>query len=279
MEKSVFMRNFVFLLFALSMNLSSSFAMKAEEDQLYQFHDINSLTEVNRYLKPGQSLIVWDLDNTVFTPDVDSFAEGTKERELAEKATDGSYYTTKNHYKNDLHFTPEAAYRKAVDEWNEAVQLGARVRPVEPGITLEWIKARQDEGYKMIAVTARELSLAPETRSTLEHFGIDFTRNGLFAAGRFEFQIDGELFPEPALWENEIFYVGRGGVVKHAADNHKGNRFVRLMNELKIEPPKHVVFIDDRGDPHVTGMIKALKDAGIPIDGFAYHAIEPVSEK
>ncbi len=238
----------------------------------HAIHDMKTLEQINPYLKPGQSILVWDLDNTVFTPDL-SAPEDSEERKLAEKATDGSYYKTKNHYIHDLHDSEADGYRKAVDEWNEAVLNGVRERPVE-SLTVEWIHSRQREGYKMLAVTAREPVLASSTRHTMAELGIDLTMNGVMIADRLEFPTEGELFPEPALWENEVFYVGRGGV----AHNHKGRRFVRLLKELKIKPPAHVIFIDDRKG-HVDGIVEELKKIGIPCDGFVYHAIEAEAEQ
>lgn len=255
----------LFLSFLFSLELQAS-----------PVHTIQSFKEINPILEkiPGPKSKIWlvfDIDNTILTPDL-------KDPKSVKEATDGYYYKRKQilfaalskKYKEEA--AKEHAYLQAVSEWNEVVKKDPPMSLVDKDFQ-KWLNDKHD--YPSMAHTARELSLQAITEKQLSKFKINFSSP---IKNKVTFDKNSD-HAEDALFENGIYFVGRGGI---KAKNHKGKRFVQLLREIKKhknEGPSHVVFVDDRYE-HVAGMVQELELelAGIPCSGFHITTISAVAE-
>ena len=243
------------------------------------FKEVESFLAQHHDLIAANTWLVFDLDNTIMTPDL------TQNPALSVQASDPYFYEQKKRYlaemtKTEKHVpTSEAeklAYRRAVDEWNAVILKEPAMRLLEPDLPA-WLQAKQRVGFVTMGHTARETVLAEVTERQLARLGISFAVSAVSSAPiGFEKNIEQ---PEPALFKAGIFYVGRGGT---QAKDHKGKRFLQLLDQRnKLDQrkklaaaadPTTVIFIDDRRE-HVEGMIGELAKRKIPCHGFHIEAI------
>lgn len=252
-----------------------------EELEIYtiqKFREIDAHLNTLSQSKPRSKIhLVFDIDNTILTPDLDDI--DINFIELAYRATDGFYYQAKNEYlrmfkESDPENAKQRAYRSAVDEWNEVVSGVYGQVPyklVDPDF-VSWLNEKHEEGHPSMAHTAREPVLESVTVKQLASFGIDFSLYSPFDGHKATL----DLPPEPALFHNGIYIVGRGGI---SALHHKGNQYMNLLDLVRAPHQRDfiVVFVDDRRE-HVEGMVKILKQDGIRCVGFHITTISAETE-
>jgi hypothetical protein len=196
------------------------------------------------------TLVIFDLDNTVMTPPqslggeewYDYFvakrteefkAQGLNEREAKEKAID-----------------------KGLKEWNQFHQ-NAKVIPVEID-TPSLINTIQLRGIQTMALTARPDSLGEATVTQLKSIGITMDKNPIV---REDLTIDGT---NPSKFYKGILLVG--------PKNNKGEVLAKFLQQLQLHPKK-IIFVDNK-QHHVIDVEKALVEMKTSYFGRRYGAAD-----
>lgn len=133
----------------------------------------------------------------------------------------------------------------------QSVQHHVRTKVVEPDI-IKIIKALQDIGIPVLALTARDKSLIDTTLGQLDEVGIDFGRN----RGSHEKRI--QLENEAVYHQGIIFCNG----------NDKG-KCLKAFFAKCLGLPAHVVMVDDKAK-HVSHVQEAVESLKIRFDGVRY---------
>lgn len=165
-------------------------------------------------------------------------------------------------------FQPEVAYRKAGMIWVNA-QSNLKMGPVEPKIP-EWISNFRKSGAKVLALTARELSLKEITFRHLSSAGIDLS-------------VGSDLKGDPHLSHEQIFLKDKhqlandvlysNGVIFAGYQTPKGQVLLELLKVWKYKPKK-IIFVDDRRE-NVVSLEEYLKRSSkIQYDGYRLGAMD-----
>ena len=120
-----------------------------------EIHEIQSIVELEQWVVPD-TLVLFDLDNTVF--------------EVTDPVGNALFYN----YLMKAHSGEE--YKALPRIW--AVLQKSDVRPVESR-TVETIQKLQDRGVRLMAFTARDLTVLDATLRQVKSLGIDFSRTAL----------------------------------------------------------------------------------------------------
>ncbi|MDP1603843.1 MAG: DUF2608 domain-containing protein [Legionella sp.] len=134
-----------------------------------------------------------------------------------------------------------------------AVQAHVRTQAVELTI-VKIIKALQDIGIPVFALTARDISIKHHTIRQLNGIGIDFSKNGI-------------KVNDPSCEQGVIFCDGR----------NKGHVWQQFMEKCP-RPPRHILMLDDKVR-HLERMLIVTKTLEINFTGLRYGFLdEKVSE-
>lgn len=140
-----------------------------------------------------------------------------------------------------------------------AVQKHVRTQEVEPNISYI-IKALQDIGIPVLALTSRSESIAESTFRQLHDIGIDFSKNHHLNDDRVELGAD---MTDQCLYHKGIIFCG---------GNEKGKCLTVFLEQCDKRPP-HVVMVDDK-EKHLTHVKHAIESFGIRFNGFRYGLLD-----
>ncbi len=205
-----------------------------------QIREISSMKEIVPFLN-GDTLLVFDVDNTVLEPAAGNLGSDQWWYYLARKYTaiDG--------------LTEKEADKKAMDLWNK-VQWLIEVRAVER-ITPDIMREQQKLGRKVMGFTARTPSIAAITLEQLKSIGVEYAKYPIHSK-EFEFKLAGDT----ALYTKGMLFIGEG--------NDKGTALVQFLEEIKLTP-KRIVFVDDKVK-NVESVAKALAKQRLEFLCFRY---------
>lgn len=123
------------------------------------------------------------------------------------------------------------------------LQAHVRTKPVEKEI-VDIIRAIQDIGMPIIAITARDESIRPATEKQLQDIGIDFSRN------------------VPA----DIPEIGHG--VIYCCGQSKGAKLKEFFAKIQ-RIPAHIACFDDKG-LHLEDQLKTAIESNVRFNGWRY---------
>ena len=209
---------------ALSLTLLLSGAAHAEIKQ------IQTMTEILPYVT-ADTLLVFDLDNTVINPIQTLGSDQWFQYLLKSNSVDQS-----------------------VAIWSQ-IQPYTRVEAVE-AVTPDLIANAQENGLKVMALTARPSTLADTTISQLASVGVDFLMSPVYDQ---DVNLGDDTAPK---------YIS--GIEFVSPKFTKGDALVAFLNRIGYKP-RRVVFVDDT-PKHTVTVNQALDAAGIENFEFRYGA-------
>jgi hypothetical protein len=240
------MKNYVALLFFAILTLPACWPWQNKETKKEAIADsiIESphIADIYKYINHDEynnnTLVMFDLDNTLITPPLHS-----------DLGSDQWFY---------------AMYQKKLDEGIEAQQAIDSVLPVykqaiaeinfEPveHDTVAVVSHLQQKGVHVIGLTARSIDLAYRTIEQLAHIGIDFGKDHQecpipYGTGK------------PALYMDGIIFSG---------NYSKGEVVASWLKETNYKPKK-IIFIDDKLK-NLVAVEEALHKRDFPFYGLRY---------
>lgn len=198
--------------------------------------EIKHMDELNRYLD-GNTLIVFDIDNTLIEPVQTLGSDQWFEHRVKELVEQGS--------------TLDDALTETRYEWN-SIQGVTQVSAVEEQ-TAPLVKRLQQEGYAVMGLTTRSMGISLLTKHQLRQVGIDLRTTA---------PTHGEVY----------MHNGRGtiftdGVLFTSATN-KGMAFEKFIRALNLAP-KRVIFVNDKRS-HLEELEFCCNKHKIPYIGLRY---------
>ncbi|MCB9253279.1 MAG: DUF2608 domain-containing protein [Bdellovibrionaceae bacterium] len=190
----------------------------------------------------GDSLLVVDLDNTVF--------------ESAQMLGSAQWfeYLLGTLKKNGL--SAREAYQQALHQWVQ-IQNATEVRPVEAS-TPNFLRGLQTMGIRVMALSARPPEVARRTFEQLANVGVDFTRPSVFAKDLpMAFKRADALYTQGVLFADRL---DKGGVL------------AAFFDRIQYRP-KRVVYVDDQLQ-NVESVARAMKKIGVVFEGYRYGAAD-----
>jgi len=203
-----------------------------------EIREIKTLSEILPSITPD-TLLVFDLDNTLIVPDGDL-------------GSDHWFYFLLRKYQEIDHLSADAAEDRAMEVWNR-VQSGLAVHTVEAG-TADLIRKQQDRGIVTIGLTARTPDIADTTLTQLHGASVDLGRH---TACAFDFE----------WWCHDIVKY-QAGILFVGDLSSKGEALTQFLTGLSLRP-KRVVFVDDRLT-QVSSVNEAMCAMGIECLAFRY---------
>lgn len=211
-----------------------------------EVREINSMREIESELTPG-TLLVFDIDNTLLEP-------------VGSIGSDQWYDYLVKAFRRDGLSEPESQTR-AQAAWRHALGI-VQVRPVE-AITPALVRAQQQRGLKVMALTARGPEDAERTLRQLRSAGIELQGTSVHPA---------PLRVPQAEIESDQDAAFSGGVLLVGEGPNKGKALAGFLRKLG-QRPQRVVFVDDKPH-HARNVDAALGAAGIPCTAFRYGAAD-----
>lgn len=141
---------------------------------------------------------------------------------------------------------------KMVPMWHH-ILMESEFKPVEP-TTAGVIRKLQQQGNRVVGLTARYIEMAYPTIKQLQSIGIDLN---LYSLSHLDHEIEG---PFAAKYVEGVIFVG--------LKNDKGETLMRLLDQLGHQPKK-ILFIDDK-EKNLHSVSAACKKRGIPFVGLRY---------
>ncbi|MFA5250035.1 MAG: DUF2608 domain-containing protein [Parachlamydiales bacterium] len=179
-----------------------------------EIHEIKTLEELNTYLKP-ESLVVFDIDNTLIEPEQELGSDQWFEKRL-------SFYQSQG-------LSSSQAFEKTYDEYYQ-IQSVTKVRPVEAG-TVRLVRSI-DKKNRQMALTTRGYNLSYATLKQLSSVGLNF-QNSPVARETYVFSERGVLYKNGVLFTD---------------GTHKGRSFLAFLNQAALKP-KAVIYVNDKLGP------------------------------
>lgn len=180
-----------------------------------QIIECKRIIEILKYIKPD-TLIIFDLDNTVFEPTTPEGSDQWFTAHVQQKISQGhTYYEALDHVLPRYYELQNQITMQLVEE--------------ETHILINFL---QDNGYHVIALTARA-RIRPLINRTLEflhHLNIDFSKTA-FSVPHHTFNT-----PHPLWYENGIIFSG---------NNDKGTALKEVLTCAHYTP-RHIVCVDDK---------------------------------
>jgi hypothetical protein len=225
-------------------------------EALAEIHEIKAMGEIPSRLIVPDTLLVFDIDNTLIEP-------------VGQLGSDQWFYYLYQIYKVEglPGVSPEKVSEGQIDEkamqvWNDTQWL-IEVRAPEGKATSDFVSSAQRRGLNVMALTARTLDVAGRTADQLKSVGIDFTA-GELAAKQLRISKQALDSQDDALFTGGVLYVGES--------NNKGEVLVQFLKEKKLHAQR-IVFVDDKVK-HVKNMEIALAGLKIPYHGYRYGAVD-----
>lgn len=201
--------------------------------KIIQIHNID---ECSHYL-PEDSLVIFDLDNTIMEPVQTIGSEQWFSYRINEWKKQG--------------FSDQEALAKTIPEY-VAVQKATQMKLVEP-TTLGLVQKLQKKKIPVMSLTARSLALVSRTFEQLQANGIDFSKTA-------------PVQKEIHFGENSGIYL-KDGVLFSSGEN-KGAVFSQMLQKTGLHP-RNVLMIDDK-QGHLADVEKVCEQQGIVFLGLRY---------
>src|SRR3990167_468117 len=211
--------------------------VRNSEEKIIETQSIRDMLQLISY----DTWLLLDIDNTVMEP-------------LHELGSD-QWFVKLIEHACQLTSNKEEAMISVVKLYQE-VQHRIRTKTVEPEI-VHLVKALQDSGVPILALTARDSSLIQTTRCQLKDIGIDFSRCWYTSAKKIE--LDNE--------DKESNPTYSGGII-FCSGKDKGKCLNSLLTHTP-KLPKHIVMVDDK-EKHLLHVKEIIKRNGIRFHGLRY---------
>lgn len=199
------------------------------------------ITDVLRYIDDESALIVFDIDNTLAELE-------------CELGSDQWFYAMVQQQVKQGIDAHDAI--KDILPLYLSLQLVGALQPVEE-VAPFLVKDLQRQQYKVIALTARSLSLVRRTFEQLDAIDIDFSTSGL-SNEEIDLKLD---FP----------CVHKDGIV-FSSNNNKGKVLLAFLDYVGYHPRK-VIFIDDK-IKNINTVREAVESRGIEFVGIRYGRLD-----
>jgi hypothetical protein len=201
---------------------------------------------------PANSLIAWDLDNTVIEPQQligsDQWFEAFMRFNIAKFGEDNK----------------SAAIKETIDVYNY-VHQHSEVTAVEPGIVA--LMQELTKSHRVIAITTRGKELVAATFRQLSSIGVKFNVDGNANDNNHEIYLDQILLNSPhSTATNSVIFAG---------GRSKADCLKAYLNAMGIKPEAipYLVFVDDKKH-HVENISRCAQELGIPSTCFHYRHLE-----
>lgn len=199
-----------------------------------------------------ETLVVFDLDYTLFWPDAMDHTGGDIWRNIVTE-----------HIKKHYGLTHEIAHY-AANEMGMKVTHGTPLRPLEGEITKKVLANIQALGFCVMILTAR---LPQDSDGTLNQLGV-IGFNFLESAPSFQsFDLDYQTSQIP-FYEDGVLFCG---------SNDKGQVLMNFLNRINMQTEK-IFFVDDRKS-YVESVGISCCQHKIPFEGFHYTYAENETRK
>lgn len=181
--------------------------------------DIYHISDLQNFMKEEDSLVVFDIDNTLMEPVQTIGSDQWFDRRMKKLSEGGS--------------SSREVLLKVYDEWHK-IQTVCEVKLVENDTkkVFDGIK----EKYNVIALTTRGFQSAYNTLTQLEGLGIVFD-NKPYIAEEIFFQNGNESGVYPGV----LFFKG----ILFTNNTHKGEALFKLLEKFN-KKPKTIIFINDK---------------------------------
>jgi phosphoserine phosphatase len=210
--------------------------------------ETDSMLSILSYLlqdscKNRNKLVIFDIDDTLIAPTAESNSTRWVE-----------YMAKKIMVEENIPF--DQAWQQAGD-LNDSILETLLLKPVEE-ITPALIKALQQAGIPVIALTARPKRSISRTQLQLQMIGIDFSLSQVIP------MIEIELSKKNKTWyEKGIIY---------SASSNKGATLMSFLKSIDCSP-KQIIFIDDN-KKRVEEVEQALRENGLNAIIFHYTYVQ-----
>jgi len=197
----------------------------------------NTLTAVLDYIDAPNTLVIFDIDNTIARPIQELSSDEWFCHLVDSRMAQGHDYITSIYYA-----LPAAFY----------AQFNIPLTPTEHGIK-ELLANLSNKGIAVMALSTRSLFIAERTLEQLDNIGIEF-----YAP---QFDPSDLVLPmlHPCFYKHGILFGG---------NNDKGQALMCLFNLMNYRP-ETVIFIDDKMK-YVVSVESALEQEGINYYGIRY---------
>lgn len=246
------MRNLFFLFSLLIFGAIEPAYSSIEE--IHSFKQMENAILNKGRITPSETLLVFDIDNTLITPATD-------------EGSDPWFYCLYDAFGKKPMEDPQWD-SKILTLWNQT-QNKIKVLPAEP-IIPKWIKERQSEGFKTMALTARSYQILKVTLKQLHVAGIEMEKNSpysndmILSSKDLQVEKKGLFEKEPAHYTQGVLAVGES--------NSKGAVFTQFLKKISFAP-KRVFFVDDK-QKNVLTMDNEMAKTHLPFLAFRYGALD-----
>lgn len=218
-------------------------APKSKGSVLPKIIHTTSITALNEHVIDNQSLVLLDLDNTIFTPDTGHVGH--------------VWFKYMLMYGQSVGYDYAAAYTITVAEFIKR-QHEVRVVPAEAA-SIATIHALQQRNIPVIGLTGREQAMAETTRRDLASLKLDFTTSIPIPEC---LALD---IPGYAAWHQGVGYCN---------NNDKGVVLDHLFAATSYRP-QQIIFVDDV-EKHVVSVQQSALRHNIPYVGLRYSLFDAV---
>lgn len=216
------------LLFILLFFSNTYYALIIESDQLSTVLD---------YIKSNNTLIIFDIDNTLAHPTQELGSDEWFCHEVETKMAEGFDYITSIYYA-----LPKTFY----------AQFNIPLKATEQNIP-ELIEGLINKGIPVIALSTRSLFIAERTLDQLDDLNINF-----FIASISPHDLVLPM-PHPCFYKCGILFGG---------NNDKGEALTCFLNTMNYYP-EQIIFVDDKMK-YLVSVERALEKLSIPFIGIRY---------
>ncbi len=202
--------------------------------------ETDKLADVRNYLEKD-TLVLFDIDNTLAHPVGTIGADEWFGHMIKEQQAEGKDFMQALNMVLPIYFE---------------VQLQIPLQLIEQNAP-HFLSDLQQEGYDIMALTARSLPLVNRTICQLSAIDIDFSHN--------------HIGPVYAIRQAPYIYMYKRGIL-FSGDNNKGDALIDFLDFCEIMPSK-VVFIDDKLK-NLHAVEDAVKKRGIEFVGIRYSKLD-----
>jgi hypothetical protein len=224
------------MLAVLVLSLAVIAAGRAEIRETKSMQEVFAAVDTN-------TLLVLDIDNTLIHP-------------AGQLGSDQWYYYLSRRLQQTEKLDERAAADKANDIWNK-VQERIAVVPVETD-SVTRLRALQDQGIKVLALTARSPDSRTITCKQLASAGYDLSRS--------------TITTNKVAWQENGAIEFADGILMVGEHNSKGPALARFFKEVGYRPTR-IVYADDRSK-HTQSLEKVFGNSEIAFLGFRYGAAD-----
>ena len=203
--------------------------------------EIKNISEISKYAKDENTLVVFDIDNTILEPDNNN-GYGSDQ-----------WFSALVKNKTDKGLDTIPAIEMVLPEYFKAHET-IKVKPVEENETLKIIKQLQKQKIHVMALSARSFPMIDNTFRQFKEMNIDLTQTSLSNQ-----TMNFKKFKFPAKYNKGILFIG---------NNNKGKLLKTYLSSISFEPSK-IVMIDDK-EHHLKKIETEFKGTKISFIGLRY---------